>query len=330
MADQPQVSVFTPPRPTANPAPAAPVFRSSPVLDGRQVDGTQSSPLQSEPQRRWAEMQAEIVAADPWKNPDVLITKDKDGTIRTQPRTDRAVSTARADAGTQPGAQPPQPTPTGPASVADGKLVVGDLTLDADSIKGLMERHALEQSRRANTPADAASYNLDLPSDFVLPAGVGEFKFDLENPVSAASIGMLKEYSKSIGLSQPEFSRILGIYAGHHVSEQQKFAEAQRAEIAKLGVNAPTRVDAVTTWLEAQVGSDLAGALRKTMFTAKSVEAYERLLRNFTSQGVSGNPAVGRDGAPREPARLSDDEYAKLSFAEKTAYARQFDQSQFR
>jgi hypothetical protein len=164
-----------------------------------------------------------------------------------------------------------------------------------------------------------------LNSDYQLPAGT-QWTFDNADPTLVTAV---KQFAHEAGLPQESFSKLLGLYAASQIAADQKFATAHKAEVEKLGINAPTRVDAVTTWLEAQVGSDLAGALRKTMFTADAIKAYERLIRNFTSQGVSGNPSAGRDGAPREPARLSDAEYAKLTYAEKTAYARQFDQSQF-
>jgi hypothetical protein len=327
------VTVFTPPKsPPVNPSPAVPEFRSSPVRSAAIADGTRSNPLQSEPEKRWAADQAAILKERPWADPSLLITKDADGTIRTRPRNGQQSGGTPADAGTapQPGTQQtaPQAQP-GPASVTDGgELVVGDLKLSAADIKGLMERHALEQSRRANTPATADAFMLDLPEDFVLPPNTAEFKFDLENPVSAAAIGQLKEYAKSVGLSQPEFSRLLGIYAGHQVSEAQRFAAAQKSEIGKLGVNAPTRVDAVSTFLESQVGSELARALRSTMFTAESVRAYEALMQRFVSQGVGGAPGASRDGGEgREPGKLSDADYAKLSYHEKIQYAQGFRQT---
>jgi hypothetical protein len=130
-------------------------------------------------------------------------------------------------------------------------------------------------------------------------------------------------------MSQEGFGKMLSIYAAEKIRENQAFATARQGEIAKLGVNAPTRVDAIGTWLEAQLGGDLAGALRNTLYTSKQVEAFEGLIRRFVSQGVSGNPAAGRDGAHREPAKLSDADYAKLTYGEKAEYAKQFDQSRF-
>jgi hypothetical protein len=158
-----------------------------------------------------------------------------------------------------------------------------------------------------------------------LPAGA-QWTWDTADPTL---VGAARQFANEAGLSQEGFSKLLGIYAASRLGEDQRFASAKQAEIGKLGVNAPTRVDAVNVWLEAQLGQDLAAALRTTMLTAKSVEAYEGLIRRFVSQGVSGNPSAGRDGAPREPAKLSDSDYAKLTFAEKSQYAQQFDQSRF-
>ncbi|HEY1433069.1 MAG TPA: hypothetical protein VGF39_15795 [Stellaceae bacterium] len=139
-----------------------------------------------------------------------------------------------------------------------------------------------------------------------------------------------RQFAHANGISQEGFGKLLGIYAASRIGEQQQVATAAKAEVAKLGVNAPTRVDAVNTWLDAQIGSDLAGALRQMMVTSRSIEAFEGLIRRFVSQGVSGNPSGGRDATHgREPQRLSDADYAKLTFGEKEQYARQFDQSRF-
>jgi hypothetical protein len=196
-----------------------------------------------------------------------------------------------------------------------------DLRTEIDRLRGA---EAADISRKASVPA-ADKYELKFTPDYQLPAGT-DWTWDNADPTLVTAT---RQWANENGLSQESFSKLLGLHAASQIAENQKFATAKQAEIGKLGVNAPTRVDAVNTWLEAQLGGDLAGALRQQMLTAKSIEAYERLIRNFTSQGVSGNPAGGRDGAPREPARMSDTDYAKLTFAEKTQYAQQFDQSRF-
>jgi hypothetical protein len=196
-----------------------------------------------------------------------------------------------------------------------------DLRTEIDRLRA---SEAAETSRKASVPP-ADSYKLEFAKDYQLPAGT-QWTWDTADPTLVTAA---RQFANEAGLSQDGFSKLLGIYAASRIGEDQRFATAKQAEIGKLGVNAPTRVDAVNTWLEAQLGTDLSGALRQGMLTAKSIEAYESLMRRFTSQGVSGNPAAGRDGAPREPARLSDADYAKMTFAEKTQYAQQFDQSRF-
>jgi hypothetical protein len=104
-----QISIFTPTSAPPNPSPAEPVHRSSHVRDVRQVDGTRSNPPMSEPQRRWQADQDQLTRENPWRNPDVVISKNADGTLSTRPRTAPA-SDAPADARAQPGqpqAQPP-------------------------------------------------------------------------------------------------------------------------------------------------------------------------------------------------------------------------------
>jgi hypothetical protein len=228
--------------------------------------------------------------------------------------------------GRAPGDQQPQP---GPASVADGKLRVGDLSLSADDIKSIMAEKAQRDSRAANTPKDAAGFDLSLPADFVLPPGVAEWKWDTETPTTAATLGAAKNFAFEHGLDQPAFSKLLALYASHEIAEQNRFNAARAAEVGKLGTNAAARIDSVNVFLESQVGSELAGELRRTMVTSGQVKAYEKLMRNFSSQGVSGNPAAARDGAGAGPERVSDEAYNKMSYAERQAYAARFDQRQF-
>jgi hypothetical protein len=225
--------------------------------------------------------------------------------------------------------QPPQQP--SPATVGDdGRLVIGDLRLSADDIKSIMAEKAQRDSRIANAPKDAASYALDLPENFELPVGAEGWQWNTDDPMTAALFDHAKEFAFKHGLDQSAFSQMISLYASHEVAEAARFNEARRGEIEKLGANAAVRVDSVATWLDAMVGSELSSALTRTMFTSNQVRAFERLMRSFVSQGVSGNPAGARDGAHgREPARLSEEAYSRLSFTEKQQYAAQFDQSRF-
>jgi hypothetical protein len=313
------VTVFTPPK--APIAPATPVRTSSPVQPATSPV-VQSSAPESEPQKRWRADRVKAAEGDPWQQDPArtMMIKDADGTVRAVPRTDGGQNGVPPE----PGAQP-QP---GPAAVgADGRLVVGDLSLSADDIKGLMERKGIEDSRRATMPATAGGYEVALPADFVVPEGLG-WAWD-ESPVGQATMGMVKDWAFQNGFDQNQFSKMLSFFAGHQLREQQQFNQARSAEITKLGSNAAGRVDAVNTWLNAMVGTELAGSLRKGMLLAVQVNAYERLMRAFVSQGVGGNIGAGRDGGGAGPERISDADYGKLSYTEKQAYAARFDQRQF-
>jgi hypothetical protein len=322
MAEQPGISVFTPPKSApANTAPAQVERNTAPVRSATSADGVQSSPASSPAERLWAEQRARTVAADVWQRDDVTITKNADGVLSVKPRDGGAP--AVPDAGARPGQPGQQPQP-GDARVADGRLVLGDVELTTAQAKELMAEKAARDSRAATMPKDAAGYSLDLPEGFELPPDVSGWTWNLEDPVSSALLGQAKQFAFEHQLDGPAFSKMLGLYASNQLADQQRFDQARKAEIAKLGPNVSVRVDSVNTWLESQVGSTLAHALRQTMVTARSVEAYEKLMRSFVSQGVSGSPGAGRDGASSQPARMSDADYNGLSYHEKLSYAQKF------
>jgi hypothetical protein len=218
-----------------------------------------------------------------------------------------------------------QPQPA--AAVDGGKLKVGEYELSAEDVRGLLERKSVEDSRRASMPATAGGYEVALPSDFQIPAGL-EWAWD-ETPVGQATMGQVKAWCFENGFDQHQFSKMISFFAGHQLREQQEFNKARSAEITKLGSNAAGRVDAVGTWLDAMVGSKSAAALRKSLLLSEQVVAYEKLMRAFVSQGVSGNIGAGRDGGGAGPERVSQADYDRMSYTEKQAYAARFDQRQF-
>lgn len=331
------VTVFQPPKsPPVNPAPAAVEHRASPVRSATSVDGIQSTPDLSPAQRLWRADQDAITRSDPWRDTaGTVITRDPvTGVLSSRPRGD-AQNRSASDNGAppnqqqapQPG-QPPQAPQPGSATVEGNTLKVGQWELNEADIASLMASKAERDSRAANMPPTAAEFKLDLSPDFQLPAGTSDFSWDLETPHAAAQLGALKTWAFANQLDQNSFSQLLSIYAGHQLSEQRRFVDAQKAEVTALGANAPTRIDSVNMWLESRIGSALAGALRATMFTSKAVEAYEALMRGFVSQGVSGNPSGGRDGEyGRGPQKVSDEVYAQMSYSEKQRYAAQFSQN---
>jgi hypothetical protein len=56
------------------------------------------------------------------------------------------------------------------------------------------------------------------------------------------------------GMTQSDFSEMLGLYASQEAQQHAALAERSRQEIAKAGTNAPQRVDAVSKWIKGTVG----------------------------------------------------------------------------
>jgi hypothetical protein len=223
-------------------------------------------------------------------------------------------------------ADPTKPaTADGKAAVtADGKLRVGDFELSAEDVSTLMQQKATNDLRATQVPADPNGYRIELPKDFVLPAGL-DFKFNEADPALAAA----RAWSHSVGLSQEQFTGLLSQYASMKATEEATFRNAMKAELDKLGANATARVTAIETFYRGIVGDDLAKSVRASLFSAKVVEAWELVAKRMASQG-----AASFSQAHREPGgqtgRVSEEQWAGMSPRERWDYARGFDQSQFK
>jgi hypothetical protein len=320
------------PEPAANPAPASPQFTSQPgVRSATSIDGVRSDPTTTPARQLWEADQRALEKMDPWRDTqNVVIGKNPDGTLFSRPRTPGGQNGAPG-AGDQ---QPPQPQPQsqpGPAASDGTKLRVGDYELSPDDIKGLMERRALEQSRKATLPASPDKYLLQLPPDFKMPDGMAEWRFDVNHPVQGPLLARAQQIAHENGMSQEGFSRMLALHVANEVQQQQMFDRAKAAELNKLGEMAGVRVDAVRTFVRSMVG-DAAPALLMVLEqapVASTIVGFEKLMRAFSSQGLGGFPGAARDGGDlsRGPQKVSDELYAKMTFFEKQQYAAQFDQS---
>jgi hypothetical protein len=317
------LSIFSPPKtPATNPSPAVVERNVAPVKSAAQVAGTQSHEPTSPAQKLWSDQRARADTALGIVDPATsMIVRQPDGTLAVKARTDGGVNGVP-----QPEGQP-QPQP-GQAVVADGKLVVGDIELTSDEVKGLMERHALEQSRKATLPATADRYQLTLPADFKMPDGVG-WSFDVDHPVQGPLLARAREFAHASGMSQDQFSQMLSFHVANEVQQQQVFNRAKAAEVDKLGSLGPSRIDAVRAWVHGMVGDAAPQLLRvlEAAPIASTIVAFEKLMSRWTSQGIGGNPGAARDGASSQPPKISDADYAKLSYHEKMQYAERFQQS---
>jgi hypothetical protein len=190
----------------------------------------------------------------------------------------------------------------------------------AAHINELKSFRAAEDSRRLALPQKPEDFKIELPGDFKPPEGV-KFEFKADDPLLAQARTMAKD----MGLSQENFSKLLGLYAGSQVSSQQAIKAARDAEIGKLGTTGPARIDALTTFFKAQLGDAEGAQFLSRVFTAKDVEIAEKIVAKIS--GTRSFNANGGREPPEPKGRLSDADYSKLSPAAKLDYARQFDQS---
>ena len=186
-------------------------------------------------------------------------------------------------------------------------------------------RIAAEDVRKGSLPQAPEAYKIELPADFKAPAGV-EFKFDANDPI----LPQAQAWAHSVGMTQEQFAKGLGLFAAAKVGEQSRIDAARAAEVAKLGPNASSRVDSVVNWMKAMDSSANkadAAALAGMLVTSRHIEAFERLITKFSNQGTATFDNRHRDRQPQ--GTVSDAEYEKMSPAQKLDYSRQFDQSQF-
>jgi hypothetical protein len=220
----------------------------------------------------------------------------------------------RAEAETAPStpAPPPLIAPTAGASdtPAERFKFGDDLELSADEIKGLMERHALETSRKLTLPADPSGYKLELPKDFVPPQGV-EFKFDEKDP----AVKLARDFAHANGFTQEQFSRMAAVYAAGKVQEQAGINAAIAAERDKLGAAASSRVTAIQQYLRGHLGDELAQALMVNLLSAAQVQAFEKLMNR--DRGSEGRFSHAHREPPPDTGTIPG--YANMSFEQRRA-----------
>jgi hypothetical protein len=180
---------------------------------------------------------------------------------------------------------------------------------------------AADSVRRSTLPPSPNDYKAELPADFKVPDGV-TFQFNAADPLLAQA----QAVAHQAGLSQEQFSQLLGIYAGGQVSSQQQIQTARNAEIAKLGAAGPARVDALTTFFRAYLGEADGNAVIARAFTAADVARLEKLVSKITTQGGAPFRGNGRE-PPQGDGRLSREQIERLTPAQRLDYSRQFDQT---
>lgn len=188
----------------------------------------------------------------------------------------------------------------------------------ADDFNSLIARDAERNAQLAQVPEAADKYEAKLPHDFELPDGVtipdGESALDANDPRIAAA----RDFAHANQFSQAQFESMLAMGVNLDMAENARISDAVKAQVELLGAKGKERIGAVKTWIAAKLPADQAEALTGMMFTAKSIEAFEALMR-LNRGAVPGNPGAGRDAGKTE---ISDEEYSKMSPVQRINYAR--------
>jgi hypothetical protein len=222
-------------------------------------------------------------------------------------------------------AKPGSTAAVGDATVtADGRLQVGEMLLSQDDIKTLIAEKAQADLRKASIPTSAEAYTATLPQEFKLPPGV-EYQFNETDPAYVAA----RTWAHSQNFTQQQFSQLLSFHANSQAAEQVLIGNAAKAELEKLGSMGTARVTAIDQWLRGTIGDASAQHIRKMMLTAGFVEGMEKIITKFTSQGAASFSQAHREPASA-PGRVSEEAYAAMSQSERYAYAKGFDQKQFK
>jgi hypothetical protein len=184
--------------------------------------------------------------------------------------------------------------------------------LTAAEIKELAAFKATDDSRRLTLPKTPEEYEVRLPKNYQIPQGI-EYTINPDDPI----VPHARDFALKAGLSKDQFEQLVGLYAQAEIGRQQRYQAAAKDEILKLGPNASTRVTVVQTFLKAQLGDELARQFFfTTMGSARNVEAMEKLMSNFASQG-GGSYSAAHQTAPESGDVIPG--YDRMNFVQRRA-----------
>lgn len=208
----------------------------------------------------------------------------------------------------QPVASSPNPTPTNPTEPPARPEWLPEQFSDEKTFRADWDQktaaHAERETRRLTLPEKPEGYQLLLPKDLEIKGADGKpikFEFDANDPRIPEARALMHEIDQGKLSGQDAFSRMLAMHAKFEAGEDQRVATARQAEMTKLGANGPARVDALGTWLNSMIGDKGKGLLDRLVLAA-DVEAFEDLIKKFSSQGVANFSQQHREnGNPPPP-----------------------------
>lgn len=189
------------------------------------------------------------------------------------------------------------------------------LAKDFNDLRASKAQHDLAM---ATVPKDVAGYNATIPDNIDWPKTAKGEVVKFEIPDDDPALAEFKKFAFENKWPQEQMTKTLSLYARMRAGEEAMVANARAAEQGKLGANGPARVDAVSTFLTAKLGTDKGKALMDRLVLSTDIEAMEDLVKAFSSQG--GGSFDQRHRENDRQGRLTEEEYLKLPLSERRQY----------
>ena len=151
----------------------------------------------------------------------------------------------------------------------------------SEKLTKAQEYEAAEAARREAVPVEASAYKLDLPENVVGLDGK-PVRLIADDPATKAA----QELAAKHGLTQEQFTDFVAFHASQLLAGQRAMDDTLKAEMTKLGAEAPARLRAVESALKQQLG-EKGDALIANVVTAEGVEALEALIAKLTTPAIS-------------------------------------------
>ena len=175
----------------------------------------------------------------------------------------------------------------------------------ADLVKQNAEMAKAAAERKALVPEKADGYKLELPAGFKAPEGMTLNEADPRLP-------LLREHALKAGWTQTDFAQVIALDVARAQADQARIAAQIALESAKLGPNAPERIDKVLKHIDGSAKSaEVARHLKSMLVTADIVEHFETLAQKSASGGADPLRSNGRE-ATNNSNEIEG--YAKMSF----------------
>lgn len=180
------------------------------------------------------------------------------------------------------------------------------------------------EKRAAGVPEKPEDYEVALPADFALPEGVDpkSVTFNADDPIIKELLPDIRATAKALGLDKDGFKQLVGLKMRLDLAETAMMRKAAVEQKTLLGTKAEARVTALTTFLTSKLGAEHANVLLPMMFTAKQIEAFEKLQLLASGSGAKPNGG-GRE--THQPEGMTESQWDALSPTQKIAKGRELD-----